>query len=236
VNNLYRTYFSEQCQSAMKILALTDIHGAYATAERIIRRETPDVIVIGGDMTTAGTVADAGQGLEMFRKHGTPLLCVAGNMDRPDHDELYVRQGVSINARPVIVGSVAFFGVSGAPVSPLRTPYEIPEEEILRRARSGLGAVDRTVAGTLVFVPHAPPHGTTLDVITSGRHVGSTAVRRFIEEEQPHLVLCGHIHEAKGIEKIGSTLAVNCGPAGSGCYATVDISEGVITPALCRLD
>jgi Icc-related predicted phosphoesterase len=41
--------------------------------------------------------------------------------------------------------------------------------------------------------------------------VGSTAVRRLIEEAQPLLALHGHIHESRGEVRIGRTLALNSG-------------------------
>jgi len=71
---------------------------------------------------------------------------------------------------------------------------------------------------------HAPPYGTALDRIAPrGRyeflpmpeHVGSTAIRRFIDAAQPHLVLCGHCHEAVVLgdykEDLGRTRCVNPG-------------------------
>jgi Icc-related predicted phosphoesterase len=57
-----------------------------------------------------------------------------------------------------------------------------------------------------VFLFHTPPHETQLDrVATDGKvvdhvpldlHVGSVAVRRFVETRQPVVTLHGHIHES----------------------------------------
>ena len=46
-----------------------------------------------------------------------------------------------------------------------------------------------------IYVFHAPPYGTHLDTLYSGRHVGSRAIRAFVQQQQPHLVLSGHIHK-----------------------------------------
>jgi len=64
---------------------------------------------------------------------------------------------------------------------------------------------DRPLDGA-VFLFHAPPYGTKLDrAALDGKsvdhvpldvHVGSIAVRRFIERRQPWLTLHGHVHEA----------------------------------------
>ena len=67
-----------------------------------------------------------------------------------------------------------------------------------------------------IYAIHTPPFNTKLDVITDGTHVGSRAVRQFIEEEQPLLTLHGHIHESPRMsgswkDKIGKTICINAG-------------------------
>ncbi len=67
-----------------------------------------------------------------------------------------------------------------------------------------------------IYVVHAPPFNTKLDIITTGEHVGSKSVRKFIEREQPFLTLHGHIHESPKMsgawkDKIGSTICINVG-------------------------
>jgi Icc-related predicted phosphoesterase len=73
--------------------------------------------------------------------------------------------------------------------------------------------------GTL-FVLHSPPRGTRCDVIHTGEHVGSRAIRRFVEARQPPLVLCGHIHESPRTsssfrDELGRTIVVNPGQFGT---------------------
>jgi len=209
----------------MKILALTDIHGAYSIAEEIISAEPADVVLIGGDLTTVGTVKEAEDAIHRFQALCPRMYCIAGNMDLPAHDELFVRLGVSVNARAVQVDDIAFFGVSAAPVSPLHTPYEISEEEIARRIYLGWREIG--TVRTRIFLPHAPPYGTKLDIVHAGFHVGSTAVRDFIEDHTPDVVICGHIHEARGIDTIAESRIVNCGPAFRGYYAAVEIKKEI---------
>ena len=54
-------------------------------------------------------------------------------------------------------------------------------------------------------------------------NVGSVVVRRIIDREQPDLVLCGHIHEARAVDKIGRTRIANPGPVAAGHYAAVAV-------------
>lgn len=46
-----------------------------------------------------------------------------------------------------------------------------------------------------IYVFHTPPNNTPLDITENEKHVGSFAVRQFIEKYQPLLTLHGHIHE-----------------------------------------
>ncbi len=108
----------------------------------------------------------------------------------------------------------------------MHTPYEIAEGEIKRRAEIGWAKVQ--AARWKVFVPHAPPSGTKLDRTFLGKHVGSTAIRDFVERTQPDVLLCGHIHESRGIDTLGKTQMVNCGAASQGKYAVLDIGDEVV--------
>ena len=209
----------------MHIAAFTDIHGAYSKVFRIIESESPDIVIIGGDLTTVGTVKEAEEAIGKFLKLTGKLFCVAGNMDLPYHDDLFVRLGVSINGRGIVFNDVGFFGVSAAPLSPLHTPYELSEDEIAGRIRNGYEHVRSSK--TKIFVPHAPPYGTKVDIVHSGIHVGSTAVREFIEDTQPDVVICGHIHEGRGEDSLGISRIINCGSASQGHYCVVDLSPAL---------
>jgi Icc-related predicted phosphoesterase len=75
-----------------------------------------------------------------------------------------------------------------------------------------------------VFLFHAPPYRSALDrAALDGRtvdhapvdvHVGSIAVRRFIEARQPLVTLHGHVHESARLtgawqERIGRTVCLS---------------------------
>ncbi len=71
-----------------------------------------------------------------------------------------------------------------------------------------------------VYLLHSPPRDTSCDVIATRQHVGSRAIRAFVEAEQPRLVLSGHIHESPRVsgewrDRLGGTPVVNPGQFGS---------------------
>jgi Icc-related predicted phosphoesterase len=79
---------------------------------------------------------------------------------------------------------------------------------------------ERTPAAETLFVLHSPPRDTRCDVMAGGLHVGSRAIRRFVETHQPPLVLSGHIHESPRVsgawqDAVGRTIVVNPGQFGS---------------------
>jgi Icc-related predicted phosphoesterase len=56
---------------------------------------------------------------------------------------------------------------------------------------------------------------------------GSQAVRDVLERHQPLLALHGHIHESRGVAKVGKTVCINPGS---------EYAEGVLHGALIVLD
>jgi len=65
-----------------------------------------------------------------------------------------------------------------------------------------------------IMVTHVHPSGSLIERFTHF-FPGSGAVRDAIERFQPDLALCGHVHEAEGIEeKIGKTKLINVGRHG----------------------
>jgi uncharacterized protein len=82
------------------------------------------------------------------------------------------------------------------------------------------GLARRTRPGETVFVLHSPPRDTRCDMTGARSHVGSRAIRAFVERHQPPLVLAGHIHESPRIsssyrDTIGATVTVNPGQFGT---------------------
>jgi Icc-related predicted phosphoesterase len=211
----------------MKIAFLVDVHDRFEAVPAAMREiGAVDLLIIGGDITTGGTPAQAARAIESWRSLAPRLLALAGNMDSPAIDARLADLGVSLDGRGVDFGDIGVFGVSAAPRSPLHTPYELSDEELERRVQAGFATVKD--CRVKVFCPHAPPRDTACDRLRSGEHVGSAVIRTFVERHQPDLVLCGHIHESRGADEIGTSRVVNPGPAAAGHYAVVEINETVV--------
>ncbi len=191
----------------------------------LAHEQSYDAVIIAGDLTTIGSPREAEEALTLFACHGKPIYIVAGNMDPRALEATFATHAHLVDGRGVLAGDIGVFGVSGSPPTPFGTPYEISETEIALRAESGWKQVES--ARVKIFVPHPPPLNTACDLLPPGRHVGSSAVRAFIEQYQPDVCVCGHIHEARGLDRIGKTQIVNCGPAGKGFYAVVTVGANI---------
>ncbi len=205
----------------MKLLCITDLHGRSSTLQDIITDAgRVDVILLGGDITDFDTPNAAEQLVRLAQEQCDAVLAVAGNCDSAAIDDRLVELGVSLFGRGVQRSDIGFYGVSAMPPW-TGNMYELSEEEIAAALRRGYDQTRGT--SRQVMLAHPPPRDTGLDRVHNGRHVGSVSVRDAIEKQRPALVACGHIHESRGIERIGPTTIVNCGPAFRGNYAVAEI-------------
>ncbi len=122
--------------------------------------------------------------------------------------------------------------------TPWNTFREAPEEELAAKIEAVANLVPDMERAIFNF--HAPPYGTGLDEApaldatlrpTHGgavmKPVGSRAVKDAIDRYQPMLGVHGHIHESRGIKKMGRTLAINPGSV---------YGDGVLQGAVLELD
>jgi len=119
-------------------------------------------------------------------------------------------------SRYVGVGAVSpENGTRTVEISDYKEKYGTIEEDLSRLAENS--PLEKTI-----FLFHSPPYDTALDRADLDDkevdhapvdvHVGSIAIKRFIEEKQPLLTLHGHVHETVKLtgtweEKIGDTFS-----------------------------
>lgn len=150
----------------------------------------------------------------------------------PGNDDDFFIDG-ALNGSPYVtnpdlkvvpLGPYQMLSCSWAPTTPWDSPRECSDDALLAKLRPLAEQLQPGVPA--IFNLHSPPYRTGLDeapelrpdlsVVTVGGQprmipVGSHAVRTLIEEYQPLLALHGHIHESRGVTKIGLTTCVNPG-------------------------
>jgi Icc-related predicted phosphoesterase len=154
------------------------------------------------------------------------IFVMAGNDDPFYVDDLLASSDAVTfcDDRVVMVGDHEMISLSWANRTPWDSPRELDEDDLYARIRALADQLERPE--TAIFNLHVPPYDSGLDrapelddTLTPRMRggqtvhvpVGSTAVRRAIEDYQPLVALHGHIHESRGEARIGRTLAINSG-------------------------
>jgi len=213
----------------MRVMVASDLHGNTHYADELKEKgveEEVELIVLCGDLTNFGTVNLGLKILEMVAGAEIPVLFVPGNCDPKELANAKTGKGVHcIHKSSYRVRDYEFMGLGGSSATPFHTLFELGESEIetmLENAYENVGESKH-----LALVSHTPPKDTKLDKAQFGVAAGSLSVRKFILEKKPDAVFCGHIHESRGIDTLGSTVMVNPGPAFRGFYAVAKLENRV---------
>ncbi|MDB6064565.1 MAG: Ser/Thr protein phosphatase family protein [Pedosphaera sp.] len=194
----------------MKLLLFSDLHTNTVAAARLVRMaEGADVVVGAGDFGNERT--DVSACFEVLKRIHAPAVLVPGNNE--SFDELKEAcaswpEARVLHGSEIEIAGQAFFGIGGGiPVTPYGSwSYDFSEAEA--------GKMLEACPTGAVLVSHSPPKGA-VDVASSGRSLGSTALRDAVMRTKPRLVVCGHIHASAGQRAIiGSTTVINAGPRG----------------------
>jgi len=186
---------------------------------------------------------------ERLRKLGTNVIVNKGNDDPPVVEERLRKSKFVVYPNEKIVPvdtkhEMISLGYSN--ITPWNLPGDVSEDVLKDKIDAQVSKLSDRASS--IFNIHVPPFNTHLDLapklnpdltpkLTPGgepemAHVGSTSVRKAIEEYQPLTGLHGHIHESKGHSRIGRTQCFNPGSDyGIGLLKGVllDISDGKIT-------
>ena len=225
----------------VKLLVISDGHGNTEALEKLAPVAAGvDAVLFAGDFAAFGKPETGAPFLEgLARLHGN-VFAVLGNCDEPALIEELERRGICAQGQLSFFEGLAIAGSGGGSKFTGTTPFERVDEELvsdLAIVRQGAGSDSLK---SLVLIAHNPPHGTALDKVESGAHVGSVGIRQFIEDFQPVLAVCGHIHESRAIDQMGETTLVNPGALAEGFYAIAEIAQGsggkkVASIELCSL-
>ncbi|SFM32401.1 metallophosphoesterase family protein [Methanolobus profundi] len=208
----------------MRLFAIADPHGNYSKIEELLKiAGKVDVVLIAGDITNFGPDEKA---LELFSLFEQPILAVPGNCDqRSIIDLIHNSPATDLHRKSVTIEGVRFIGMGGSNPTPFCTPFEIQEcdyEESLGK----MTGEKHDHKEPLVILTHAPPFGI-LDQV-GDEHVGCKVLTDLLDIAD--LMVCGHIHEARGIVLSGKTTIVNPGMAALGFAAVIDIGSDTEDP------
>ncbi|MET9800803.1 metallophosphoesterase [Streptomyces sp. NPDC006368] len=159
------------------------------------------------DRATAIEAAVRKQYAALFAAFPTPTYATYGNVDMPELWPEYAGPGTTVlDGQRVELGGRVFGFVGGGLRTPMRTPYEISDEEYAAKVEA-LGEVD-------VLCSHIPPEVPELTYDTVARRFerGSRALLAAIHRTRPRYALFGHVHQPLVRRmRVGATECVNVG-------------------------
>jgi Icc-related predicted phosphoesterase len=182
-----------------------------------------------------------GRAAERMEACGVPIFVTGGNDDFLSVEPIIEEAPYVTNAEGRVVEvppGVEMISTGYSNPTPWQCPRDITEEELAERIEAmarQLGDVTHAI-----FNFHVPPYHSGIDqcakldtsvspprpVMGEEIAAGSTAVREAIERYAPVLSLHGHIHESRGVQRIGRTTCVNPGS---------EYGEGVLRSAVVEL-
>ena len=205
----------------MKLFVVTDIHSNPDKVYAYLDENPVDEIIVTGDVTDFGPEELFVDTLNRLSDYAS-VHALFGNCDPENSSQLLDEsRAVSVHDNVSNIDEIRVVGFGGSNETPFDTTNEF-DEELLYEELIKYGDVLSSDSFT-ILVTHTPPYQTDADKIEAGMHVGSKGVRRVVEETQPTLNLCGHVHEAIACDRLGDTVIVNPGDASSGhaCLITI---------------
>ena len=183
----------------MELIICSDIHEHYSETIEKIKSLKGDAILIAGDITNRGNYD-----LEFFTQLGNiaPVYFVTGNHDINMHDlqlELNTTYPIiNVTDKEANLGSYTILGMNLSPC------YSIPKLATVWDRMTSNEQVEEAYYAQFkkadIILSHCPPTGVTAD--EGYGDIGSKYLRKYIEMNQPKLVICGHVHKPKQNEEI----------------------------------
>lgn len=215
-----------------KILAISDIHGEEnENLYTYLKNNDIDLVLILGDITDFGPLEFVGTFIDKVAECGVDVIAIPGNCDPKGICNAINEVSFCLHNNIIAYGDAILFGYGGSNETPFNTPGEIQDNKIYGDVYELLANYDYVyntdVPKIRILATHAPPYNTEADKMENGEHVGSSGILKSIHEFEPQINVCGHIHEAKSISKIGNTTDVaNPGMLKDNGAVLIDIIDG----------
>ncbi|MFA6530646.1 MAG: metallophosphoesterase [Candidatus Micrarchaeia archaeon] len=223
----------------MKILAFSDLHDEEDAFEKLKNfysgnsgksKSNFDAVFILGDTTNLSysfleSVISFFNSPASFSKN---CFFIPGNNEPFPALERAAGLNGFLQARTAKLDGFMLAGFGFSPPTPFGTPGELTEDKLY------VGLTKLGIDRNTILLTHAPPYDV-FDQTKKGP-AGSVAIRRIIEEKQPFVNFCGHIHEHQGVGKIGETIVVKVPALKDYAYCVAEIKGRKIEAKFEKLE
>ncbi|CAL5867423.1 uncharacterized protein PFLUO_LOCUS1642 [Penicillium psychrofluorescens] len=208
-----------------RFVCVSDTHG-YTPSEAGFKMPPGDVLIHAGDLTNNGSMAELRKTMAWISQADFEIkIVIGGNHDVTLDPAFYAEHGRSFHGSNVenpqrcielIAGSSVIFLQHQSAIIRLtrsdgpQTAFKVfgsPHSQFEGNWAFGYESREATVLwdqiprDTDIVVTHTPPR-SHCDAKPTGRHVGCDALRQRLSRIRPPLVICGHVHEGRGYERV----------------------------------
>ena len=194
----------------LKILAAGDFHSDTSLAKKLAdqaEKEHVSLIILNGDIVEEDRI----QGIiGPFVQKKQRVFMVPGNHETVATADFLAEMYniTNLHGYAVKYKDVGIFGCGGADVG----LTQLTDDELFETLKKGFEKVKDSPKKIMVTNIH--PADSMMEKF-SHFVKGSKGLTKAIKEFQPDILICGHVHEAEGIEeKIGKTRIFNVGKKG----------------------
>ncbi|NHI94899.1 MAG: hypothetical protein EAX96_20590 [Candidatus Lokiarchaeota archaeon] len=192
----------------VRILAFSDFHdkrSLYRRANKLIKRIKPDFVIMAGDMSNFGSLNKIENLLSSFE---VKTFFIWGNMDGKEPED-QLKNITNLNLKTIKIDDIVLIGLGGN------------EKNFTQNFPKFYQIVEKAISESfnkIILVTHIPPYKygdlTKPYLGQQGKHVGSKQYLKLIEEFQPAISICGHIHEAHAEYQVNKSIILNAGKEG----------------------
>ena len=207
---MIKLFLKVYMKKQFKLLAAGDFHGDKSIAKKLAEqaeKENVDLVILNGDLVeeedTSGIIGP-------FISKNKKVIILPGNHETiATADFLAELYNITnLHGYYLKVNDIGFFGCGGANIG----LSQLTEKEIYDTLKKGFEKVKHL--SKIVMITHIHPSDTKMEKFSKFVK-GSTGLRKAIDKFKPDLLICGHVHEAEGIEEIvGKTKVINVGKKG----------------------
>lgn len=189
----------------MKFVVISDTHCRHKS----VKLPKGDVLLHAGDITYKGEKAEVIDFLSWFSKQNfTYKIFIAGN-----HDFYFEKNATSV-IESMIPENVIYLKDSGTTINGINiwgspvTPWFYNWAFNRHRGPAINKHWKLVPPDTDILITHGPPFGI-LDTVVTNSHVGCKDLLKKLQDINPKYHVFGHIHEAYGKQKSGTTQFIN---------------------------
>ncbi|KAJ5938890.1 hypothetical protein N7466_002024 [Penicillium verhagenii] len=239
-----------------RFVCISDTHG-YTPSEAGFKLPAGDVLIHAGDFTNKGSLAEVRRTMDWISKANFEIMViVAGNHDVTLDPDFYAKHGHEFHgsqredpiqcleavtsATPSIIylkhqatvinlcrkdGPNTTFKVFGSPCSQFEGNWAFG----YNNGKDATALWDQIPSDSDIVVTHTPPQ-SHCDQKPTGRNVGCNALRQALSRIRPSLAICGHVHEARGYERVCWHEQMPLSRTLIRSDSSGDITQGVLPP------